>query len=304
MKWLHIFVLFLPSLIFFLAFVSISLLNEGVKKETEQMKLPKQFLSHFSPAPYPIVTITMPQLFAESALVIDNDSKIILFSKNKDTRFSMASTVKIMTALVALEHYTPDDILTVQSTVVPPAVVGYSFGEKVPFFDALYGMLLPSGNDAALAIAQNYPGGEKAFIARMNEKAKELHLEETHFSDSSGLDDFGDYTTVVDLAKLASIALQNPTFAQIVSTKNKTIVSTNNKKSYTLNNLNQLLGSYGVNGVKTGFTPDAGGILVTSSKNGGHTLISVVMKSEDRFADTEKLLSALDTQIDYVPIAP
>lgn len=304
MKWLRVFFLLLPALIFFLAFVSTSLLNEGVKKETEQMKLPKQFLSHFSPAPYPIVTITMPQLFAESALVMDNDSKIILFSKNKDTRFSMASTVKIMTALVALEHYKSTDMLTIQSTVVPPAVVGYSFGEKVPFFDALYGMLLPSGNDAALAIAQNYPGGEKAFIARMNEKAKELHLEETHFSDSSGLDDFGDYTTVVDLARLASIALQNPTFAQIVSTKNKTIVSTNNKKSYTLTNLNQLLGSYGVNGVKTGFTPDAGGILVTSSRSNGHTLVYVVMKSEDRFADTEKLLTASYNQVTYVPIAP
>lgn len=304
MKWLRVFVLFLPALIFFLAFLSISLLNEGVKKETEQKKLPKQMYASFSPAEYPTALSSLPLLSAQSALVMDNDSKVILFSKNQDTRFSMASTAKIMTALVALEHYTPDDMLTIQSTVVPPAVVGYSFGEKVPFFDALYGMLLPSGNDAALAIAQNYQGGEKAFIADMNEKAKELHLENTHFSDSSGLDDFGDYTTVVDLARLASIALQNPTFAQIVSTKNKTIVSTNNKKSYTLTNLNQLLGSYGVNGVKTGFTPDAGGILVTSSRSNGHTLVYVVMKSEDRFADTEKLLTALYNRVSYIPIAP
>ncbi|MBP9719585.1 MAG: D-alanyl-D-alanine carboxypeptidase, partial [Candidatus Levybacteria bacterium] len=221
----------------------------------------------------------------------------------RDSSYLMASTTKIMTALVALEHYKSDDIITIQSANVIPAVVGYQLGEKVRFNDVLYGMLLPSGNDAALAIAQNYPGGESAFIKRMNEKAKELSLHNTHFSDASGLSN-GNYTTVLELAQLTSIVLQNPAFANVVRTKEIKTTNFDGTKSYVLTNLNQLLGTYGVTGVKTGFTPDAGGILVTSSKDNGHTIIYVVMNSEDRFADTERLLLTAFGHVRFLNITP
>jgi D-alanyl-D-alanine carboxypeptidase (penicillin-binding protein 5/6) len=234
---------------------------------------------------------------------MDTASKIVLFSKNPNILYTMASTTKIMTALVALEHYKLDDILLVISTNAPPAVVGYPLGERVRFIDMLYGMLLPSGNDAAVAIAQNYPGGEKAFIQRMNDKAKELGLFQTHFNDSSGLDN-GNYTTPKELAYLTTVALQHPIFSHIVSSKEKLTTNVTGNKRYPLVNLNQLLGSYGVNGVKTGFTPDAGGMLVTSSTYNGHTLVYVVMKSDDRFGDTEKLLEKTYGKINYLMITP
>jgi D-alanyl-D-alanine carboxypeptidase len=216
----------------------------------------------------------------------------------------MASSTKIMSGLVALRYYRPDAELTIKSTNVPPAIVGYPLGEKVKFLDVLYGMFLPSGNDAALAVAQNYPGGEKAFVTAMNKKAYALSLYNTHFSDSSGLDDSGDYTTVVDLARLAAEAIKNPVIRTVVATKEKQTTNSSHTRIYSLTNINELLGKYGVNGIKTGFTPFAGGILVTSSKQNGHTIITVVMKSDDRFGDTAKLLSALSGNITYLPILP
>lgn len=302
-----LFFIFLPSAIFFIAFLSISAINQGVQRETRLIQLPPPLYPGFKPALYPFLSTPIEHvataLSARGAIVMDNDSKIILFSKNPTISYAMASTTKIMTAVVGLEQYKPDDVLLIKSTGVPAAVVGYQLGEKVAFIDLLYGMLLASGNDAALAIAQNYPGGEQAFIKRMNTKAKELSLFNTRFTDSSGLDN-GNYTTVLELAYLASTALQNPIFTKIVGTKEIRTTNADGSKVYFLTNINQLLGLYGVTGVKTGFTPDAGGILVTSAQNNGHTILYVVMKSEDRFADTEKLLSTTIGNIAYLKISP
>lgn len=302
--------LFLPASVFLIACIIIYFVNQNVRKDTMRSMLPPSFISSFRPLPYPILQSNDIQkysnsdvLSAQGAIILDNASQVVLFSKNPTNRFSLASTTKIMTALVGLEYYKPEDMITIQSRN-QGAVVGFQVGERFRFVDVLYGMLLPSGNDAALSIAQNYPGGESAFVQKMNEKAKDFHLQNTHFSDSSGLDDVGDYTTVIDLVRLASLALKNPTFARIVATKQKTITNITHTKSYTLTNLNQLLGLYGVNGVKTGFTPEAGGILVTASLDNGHTLLYVVMKSVDRFSDTQKLLMGTYGYVAYVPISP
>ena len=169
-------------------------------------------------------------------------------------------------------------------------------------------MLLPSGNDAALALAENYKGGEREFIGRMNEKARELHLDNTNFADAIGLKDSQDYTTPLDLAKLSSFALKNETFAKIVSTKTKEISDREGNK-YLLNNLNKLLGINGVNGIKTGYTNEAGQVLVTSkvemdSNDKEHTIIIVIMGSLDRFSDTEKLLYLVSNNVNYLSIHP
>lgn len=303
-------ILFLPTIVFFSVFILLSYTNEVIQKETPSFALSPRVFPHFHPSAYPEMRYALDtekianSLSAQGAIIMDSDSRIILFAKNPDTKFSMASTTKIMSALVALEYYRPDAVLTIQSTDVPPAIVGYQLGEKVTFSDMLYGLLLPSGNDAALALAQNYLGGSGAFIDAMNKKAKEFFLHDTHFSDSSGLDDTGDYSTVKDLARLASEAIKNSTFAKVVGTKQKQTTNAFHTKKYSLSNINELLGRYGVNGIKTGYTPIAGGILATSSVQNGHTIITVVMKSDDRFGDTEKLLSLLGGNLNFVSMSP
>lgn len=250
-----------------------------------------------------------PDISAKAVVIMDKDSKTVLFSKNPNLLFSMASTTKIMTSIVALDFYKMNDVLTIKTENVEGVNVGFKIGEKLLFADILYAMLLPSGNDAALALAQNYPGGEGAFIKKMNEKAKALHLDNTNFADTIGLEDSRDYTTSLDLARLASTALENKVFAKIVATKTWEIADVAGKNKYTLKNLNKLLGVSGINGVKTGYTNEAGQVLVTSkvevdSDNKEHTLMIVIMDSLDRFWDTSKLLYLISGNINYLSIHP
>ncbi len=251
--------------------------------------------------PYPYVqTVGAPTISAKAALILDRDSQVIFYSKNPQLRFSMASTTKIMTSLVALDYYKPDDILTIKSKYVPGSGLNFVPGEQFRFIDLMYAMLLPSANDAARAIADNYPGGVSAFVKKMNEKAQSLHLINTHYDDPIGLDDDADYSTVVDMARLSSYAISNPTFADITSTKYKTIYTSNYSRAYPLTNTNELLGIDGVNGIKTGTTEGAGEVLVTSVKKNGHEYIIVVMDSDGRFTDTSLLLNFIDTNVKYV----
>lgn len=255
-------------------------------------------------ADYPLLEQTFaPVVTAQSAYIMDNTSKVVLFAKNDTIRFSPASTTKIMTALVALDYYKTDDVITIKRSGVEPVVVGFPLGAKVKFQDMLYAMLLPSGNDCAFALADNYPGGESAFVAKMNEKARLLHLDNTHFGDPVGLADDEDFTTTRDMALLASFAIQHPLLSQIVATKEKVITDLGGSQ-YDLINTNKLLGQYGVNGVKTGYTGEAGEVLVTSAVMKGHTFIVVVMKSDDRFADTQALLHLLQNNVDYLQLKP
>ncbi len=259
-------------------------------------------------ASYPVGKLVLGasslNITAAAAVVIDDNSKVILFDKNSTLHFSMASTTKIMTALVALNYYKMNDVLTVRTEGITGAVVGLKKTDKMLFEDLLYGMLLASGNDTAVAIAQNYPGGEETFVKKMNENTSHFHLFNTHFSDPTGLTDEGNYTTALDLARLASVAIKNETFARIVSTKYKVISDLDGKNVYSLVNLNKLLGIDGIDGVKTGFTDEALGVLVTSSVQKGHKIITVVMKSEDRFKDTEKLLNFISNRLTYLSIHP
>lgn len=265
----------------------------------------REFPLTISIAQYPVFKSSItPDISAKAIVVMDNDSKVLLFSKNPNLLFSMASTTKIMTALVALDYYKMNDILTIKTENLEGVNVGFKTGEKLFFEDILYAMLLPSGNDAALSLAQNYPGGEDAFVKKMNEKSKLLHLDNTNFADAIGLEDSRDYTTPFDLARLASLALENETFTKIVATKAMEISDVTGKNKYLLKNLNKLLGISGVNGIKTGYTDEAGQVLVTSKKEQNHTIIIVVMDSQDRFSDTVKLLNLVSENVNYLSIRP
>lgn len=296
---------FLLLALFFIVLIFLFIFNKDLQRQIVSKQVQTDPFSSSSLSSYPTLKKPIsPLLSAQAALILDDESNVVLFAKNDSLRFSMASTVKIMTALVALDYYKMDDILTVFDNNISGVRVGFQRGEKIRFEDLLYAMLLPSGNDAALAIAQNYPGEAQAFVEKMNEKAKDLHLLGTHFSDPAGLQDDGDYTTVIDLTRLASAAVKNKTFAKIVSTKYKEISSIDGSRSYELRNLNRLLGINGVDGIKTGFTDEAGGVLVTSTLQDGHTLIIAVMKSQDRFLDTEVLLSSLKGNLTFLSIRP
>lgn len=253
---------------------------------------------------YPILDSSyIPQLSANGAIVMDADSKVILYSKNPDLRFSTASTTKIMTAITALEHFKLDDILTVKDATSEGVILGVKPGQQLTFENILYGLLLPSANDIAKTIAQNYSEDPKEFVKAMNQNAAKYNLYNTHYQDPAGLEDDGDYTTPLDLARLASIAIQNQVFAKIVSTKEK-VISDLSGNTYSVKNLNKLLGVNGVDGIKTGYTEGAGQVLVTSKVEKGHTIIIVVMGSEDRFLDTQKLLTMVSGNVTYLPIRP
>lgn len=231
---------------------------------------------------------------AKALTVYDVEAKVPLLSKNQNLRFSPASTAKIMTALVALEAYDLDRILTAKSFSQNPdsSKMGLFLGEKMSVLNLLYGMLLPSGSDAAEVLAENYPGGTEVFVVRMNEKAKELGLANTYFADPSGYSD-DNYSTAYDLARLGAYALKNPTFREIVKTKKITVYNAQHNIPYVLVNLNELLEIPNVTGIKTGFTNEAEGVLTTSFVRNGKTYIIVVLGSKDRFADTRLLIESI-----------
>lgn len=256
-------------------------------------------------AKFPIIkTEFVPIISAKGAIIMDADSKVILYSKNPDLRFSSASTTKIMTALLALDYFKLTDILIIKGSTYEGSVLGLRKGQQMSFENLLYALLLPSANDAALTISQNYPEGEKAFVEKMNEKAKQLKLYNTHYSDAAGLIDKGDFTTPFDLARLASFASKNPVFKNIVATKEKIIYDEAGSNIYNLSNLNKLLGVNGVNGIKTGYTEEAGQVLVISKDEKGKTIIIVVMGSDDRFQDTSRLLDLVSNNLTYLSIHP
>lgn len=241
---------------------------------------------------YPFLEEIKPLSVSSRAFVVyERKSRVVVLDKNETLRFSPASTVKIMTALVVLETYSPEVYLKVKNIKqVEGSKMGLIEGEEIRVLDLLYGLMLPSGNDAAYVLAYNYPGGEAAFIKRMNEKAEALKLMSTHFADSSGYND-SNYSTAKDLARLAAHALENPVLRNIVNTQSTVVYNKSYTLSHKLSNLNELLGRDGIQGVKTGFTEEAGGVLVTAFVKDGKEFILVVLKSEDRFLDTLTLLS-------------
>lgn len=245
------------------------------------------------PIPVPKSDRTLPQLSARAAIIIDVPSASVLFAHEENTRLAPASTTKIMTALVAFEQFDLNEVVTVRNT---GKAVGQTTGllptEQITVENLLYALLVSSGNDAAVALAEHFPKGYNAFVARMNQKAKELHLQDTHFTNVSGLDQPNHFTSVKDLSLLTKEALKNPVFSSIVDTKQKNIANIDGTIIHRLTSTNQLLGSVaGVKGVKTGWTEGAGECLVTSVSRDGRELIIVVLGSIDRFGETESLIA-------------
>lgn len=240
----------------------------------------------FKAAPLPISkNLPPPNVSALHIFIMDENSKTVLYQKSATTKIYPASTTKMMTALVVLEHFSLDKVITVTRSYPIGQNVGFAPGEQVTVEQLLYALLVQSGNDAAEILAENYDGGRTAFIAAMNQKAADLHLVNTHFVNPSGLDEDNHYSSAVDLVRLADVALRVPEFARIVSTENA-IIST-----HVLTNVNELLGKVaGVIGVKTGYTEGAGQSLVTLVDRDSHPVLLSILGSTNRFADTKLLI--------------
>lgn len=240
-----------------------------------------------APAPSP------PTLSAQSALLMDAATGTILYQKAAHTRRPMASTTKIMTALLVLEHGQLADVVTASEHAVNTPHTGLYLrkGEQVTQEDLLWAILLRSANDACVASAEHVAGSEEAFVALMNAKAQELGMKDTHFVNPHGLHHPDHYSSAYDLGILARYAMNHPLFAEIVGRKRRRIQRSMEKQDVVLVNKNRLLFLWNLaDGVKTGYTRQAGHCLVASASQEGWRLIAVVLKSNNAFADSRALL--------------
>ena len=234
------------------------------------------------------------KLNSRIGLIFDRNSKRILYEKNGLKQVPMASTTKIMTAIVVLENSELNDVVTISKKAAGTggSRLGLRTNDKITVHDLLYGLMLKSGNDAAVALAEHVGGGIEEFADMMNKKAKELGLINSHFITPHGLDKEKHYTTAYELACMADYALKIPKFKEIVNSKNYNI--TINARSNLIGNTNELLGNLnGVYGVKTGFTNEAGRCLVTACKREDLDIITVVLGADTkkyRTSDSIKLI--------------
>ena len=234
------------------------------------------------------------ELNSRIAIAYDRTSGKVIWGKNENKRTAMASTTKIMTAIVLIESTDLNQTVTISAKAAGTggSRLGLKRNDKITVKDLLYGLMLKSGNDAAVAIAETVGGSVEGFAELMNNKAKSLGLENTHYVTPHGLDNPEHYTTAYELAKLADYALNNETFAKVVNTKNYTVTINGYPKNIT--NTNELLGYLnGVNGVKTGFTNNAGRCLVTSVNRNNFQIITVVLQADTkkfRTSDSIKLI--------------
>lgn len=240
------------------------------------------------------------------ALIYDRASGEIIYEKNGNKQTPMASTTKIMTAIIVLENADLTETVTINSKAagIGGSRLGLKKNDKITVNDLLYGLMLRSGNDAAVALAIHVGGSVEGFANMMNEKAKQMGLTNSHFVVPHGLDNEGHYTTAYELAKMADYALKIDKFREIVSTKLTTININGYPKS--INNTNQLLGSVsGVYGVKTGFTNGAGRCLVGACKRGELDIITVVIGANTtkiRTSDTIKLIEYANRNFEVINI--
>lgn len=238
--------------------------------------------------------ITNPSLHlsATSFTSLDIQSGKFLLTQNDDSLHAPASITKLMLAWAARSHCQDNQVVTVNESFNTGTVLGLKVGQQFKFQDLLYAMLLPSNNDVAVAIADGCFGSQSAAVSAMNAQAQRWGLSSTHFVNTNGLDDPGNYSTARDLARLALKVMTDPLLSKIVDTSTYSVTSIDGQ-SYRLKSSNELLGKYGVTGIKTGTTDFAGENFVARASVSGHTIITVVLGSSDRFTDTAKLLQEI-----------
>ncbi len=232
-----------------------------------------------------------PDVSAYAAVLVDGDTGEILYEKNSLVKRSMASTTKIMTALIAVESGRLEDLVTVRKKpYIEGTAIGFNKGDTLTVRDLCYALLLESGNDAALLIAEYFSESEENFSLIMNKKAAELGMKNTNFVTASGLDAKEHYTTAYDMAILGAYAVKNSAFREICSTKNYKAEYIEPDITRYFSNHNRLLTSCeGVIGIKTGFTKKSGRCLVSACERNGKVLVAVTLNAPDDWNDHKKL---------------
>ncbi len=297
-----------------LAFTPLGANLVGDRQPAPQPTFAPTFLT-FTPVATPKATPVLtpngkpPAISANEAILVDEDSGHILYDLNGEHPQPMASTTKIMTAVIAIQTANLDMLVTVHQDAVNEvnnnggSSASLRVGEQLTLRDLLYGLLLPSGDDAAVAIADALSGSAQNFVKVMNLFAYRLRLFQTHYINPDGLTYYdannhpipGHYTTAYDLERLAQYAMSLPLFAQIVGTLHYSLPASATHAAHSWDNTNTLLTTYaGTTGIKTGFTLEAGACLVFSATRNGHHLLGVVLHSSDenhRFSDAENLLN-------------
>ena len=236
-----------------------------------------------------------PKINSRSAVVIDRNTQTILYGKDENSKRKMASTTKIMTCIVILENCDLNNTVTIskKSAMTGGSRLGLKYNDKISVKDLLYGLMLCSGNDAAVALAEFAGGSIENFAILMNNKAKELNLQNTNFVTPHGLDQDEHYTTAYELALLSNYALNNPTFSKIVGTKNYTITINGSPKN--IRNTNELLGYLdGVYGIKTGFTNGANRCLVSACKRKNMDIICVILGADTKKFRTQDSIKLIE----------
>lgn len=278
--------------IIFIIIIQISIISYCDDIDIETVDVNAQVISNIAQTQN---SIKIPDTNSRSCVVIDRNTNTILYGKNENTIRKMASTTKIMTATIIIENCNLNETIEVSKKAAGTggSRLGLKTGDKITIKDLLYGLMLCSGNDAAVALAEYAGGSIDGFANLMNNKCTDLGLSNTHFQTPHGLDADEHYTTAYELAILSNYALNNKTFAQIVGTKTYTV--TINGFSKNLSNTNELLGNLeGVYGIKTGFTNGANRCLVSACKRNDMDIICVVLGADTknfRTSDSIKLIN-------------
>jgi D-alanyl-D-alanine carboxypeptidase len=285
-----------------------SALNGVVERGISASPLTARGLRLLPPAPLTsqntVLAFPAPPIAARAAYLVDMDSGRVLFEKNADARLPMASTTKITTAVLTLQHARLSDMVRVSraAATIGESTMSLRQGERLSVRDLLYGLLLNSGNDAAVALAEHVGGTEAHFVVMMNALARGLHMTNTHYATPHGLDAPHHFTSARDLATIAMYAMRDATFRRIVSTANYHIPKTKHNLEHYLGNINKALYWYpGVDGVKPGDTDAAGLCQVISDTRNGHRVMAVLLNTPNLATDLRNLLNFGTRDFQWVP---
>ncbi|MFA6184962.1 MAG: D-alanyl-D-alanine carboxypeptidase [Candidatus Shapirobacteria bacterium] len=246
-----------------------------------------------------------PQLNSTHYILIDTTTNTIILSKNRDEKIYPASTTKLVTALTALNIYPLDEELTINQEYKEGQVMGLKLGEKITIRSLVTALLVYSANDAAFTLANHHQKGESGFVDEMNLLVQKYNLKNTHFTNYDGIHNENHYSTAYDLSQIARLAIKNIVITQTVKQKNVTIEDVNKTIKHELLSTDELLGVVPeIEGLKTGFTEEAGGCFIGLINLNGHYLISVVTQSDDRFGDTKKLINWAKNNVFWQPYQP
>ena len=236
---------------------------------------------------------------ATAYLALDVESAAILLSHQADKQLYPASTIKLMTALVARDVFDLNQVIVVENGLYTDGHrVGFNYGQQFLVRDLVTAILVNSGNDAAMVLANHHPQGYDGFVQAMNEKAKALNLKNTVFKNPTGLDEYDQVSSAWDLSILAREIIKDPFFKQLAQLSQTVITDVSGQYNYTLNNTNQLLTQYGeVKGLKTGTTPMAGEVLISLWEVKTQPVLIIVMQSSSRYQDTLKIYHWLQTYV-------